>query len=472
MRKVLRWLLVSAMLVGTVSVGGVPAGAAPVSRKPAESLEPGEPGEPGEPPEVTRIRKRLLAIPGMTLIRDTDPNIRGHIRFWFAYEQPVDHRRPKAGTFKQRIEVFHRGEERPTALRPTRSVLDIDYGNTNDAEDYLRANTVAVEHRFMGSSRPDPSDWSKLDIWQMASDLHRVRRVLGTIYHGKWVSTGRAESGNAAVYHRRFYPDDVAGTVVFGAANHVRDNDDSAYEKFFAEVGTPECRARLSALQRQVLVNREEILRHLEELARRKGWVFDVTGSADRALELTVHNIPWNFWMGGSFYCYLLPLPSATGKQVFDYISWHIGEYTDESLYRLGAHHYLAGTQTGHPRLRVPHLEGLLRYPGINVPRTLVPRDIPLRFQRKAMRDVDEWVREDSSRMIFLYGATDPRGAERFRTDKGGEDSYTYTAPSHGDGFGFAQLRPADRTAVSTTLRRWAGVSNEWPTPAASPADP
>ena len=42
-----------------------------------------------------------------------------------------------------------------------------------------------------------------------------------------------------ATYHRRFFPDDVDGTVAYVAPNDVNNKDDRAYDQFFKTVGTP-----------------------------------------------------------------------------------------------------------------------------------------------------------------------------------------------------------------------------------------
>src|SRR5687768_3188655 len=77
----------------------------------------------------------------------------------------------------------------------------------------IDGNQISVEQRYFTPSRPSPTNWERqLTIWQAATDHHRIVRALKAIYAQQWVSTGASKGGMTSVYHRRFYPDDVAGT--------------------------------------------------------------------------------------------------------------------------------------------------------------------------------------------------------------------------------------------------------------------
>ncbi len=47
-----------------------------------------------------------------------------------------------------------------------------------------------------------------------------------------------------ATYYERFYPRDMDGVVAYVAPNDVVNDEDSAYDRFFRNVGTKEYRAR------------------------------------------------------------------------------------------------------------------------------------------------------------------------------------------------------------------------------------
>lgn len=155
MRTTLRWLLSLAVLIGTLSTAGT-AGAA---------------GRDGAAPD---IEDRLLAIPGMSLVEETP--YPGYRFFVLEYTQPVDHRRPAKGTFQQRLTVLHKDTSRPTVF------FTSGYGlNTNPAAPSPPGSSTATRSPWStvsSPSRPQPADWSKLDIWQAASDQHRLFTAL------------------------------------------------------------------------------------------------------------------------------------------------------------------------------------------------------------------------------------------------------------------------------------------------------
>ena len=99
-----------------------------------------------------------------------------------------------------------------------------------------------------------------------------------------------------ATYYERFYPHDMDGVVAYVAPNDVVNEEDSAYDRFFANVGTKECRDRLNAVQREALVRREPLEKKYAEVAAAEGYTFDTIGSLDKAYEAVVLDYVWGFW--------------------------------------------------------------------------------------------------------------------------------------------------------------------------------
>ncbi len=192
------------------------------------------------------VLARLKAIPGMTVQEKTSV-LTGYRWFWLDYRQPIDHRHPDRGWFEQRALLEHTSADRPVVLytsgynTPTGMFL-------SEPAALVGGNQLSVEYRYFTPSRPEPTDWTRDTIWQAATDEHRLITALKTIYHGRWISTGASKGGMTAVYHKRFYPDDVDGTVAYVAPNDVNNADDRAYDRFFRTVGTdPACRTRLES---------------------------------------------------------------------------------------------------------------------------------------------------------------------------------------------------------------------------------
>jgi hypothetical protein len=463
MRKAFRGFLSLAVLIGTVGTTGASAGAATAAEPAAIRTGPAAGNGTG-----TDIKDRILAIPGMSLIAEKP--YAGYRYFVLNYTQPVDHRHPSRGTFQQRITVLHKDTSRPTVFSTSGYNVSTNPGRAEPTR-IVDGNQVSLEYRYFTPSRPAPADWSKLDIRQAADDQHRVFTALKRIYTEKWLTTGASKGGMTATYYERFHPGDMDGVVAYVAPNDVVDKEDSAYDRFFENVGTKECRDRLNGVQREALVRREPLEKKYREYAAANGYTFDTTGSLDKAYEAVVMDYVWAYWQYSLLSdCDTVPAAaeSATDQAIWDSIDSVSGfsTYTDQSLERYTPYYYQAGTQLGSPDIRQPWVGGLSRY-GYQPPRTFVPRSIPMRFQPSVMRDIDNWVRHHADRMLYVYGENDPWGAERFRVGAGSRDSYVMTEPGGNHGASVAGLAENDSARATAAILRWAGVA-----PAAVRDDP
>ncbi|MFE9765539.1 S28 family serine protease [Streptomyces sp. NPDC005808] len=453
MRKALRWLLALTVLIGTLSTAGAATAAQPEATT----------GTTGTASTTsTDILDRLLAIPGMSLVQEKPYT--GYRFFVLNYTQPIDHRNPSKGTFQQRITVLHKDTARPTVFY-TGGYFVSTTPSRREPTQIVDGNQVSMEYRFFTPSRPDPADWSKLDIWQAASDQHRIFQALKPIYDKKWISTGGSKGGMTATYYERFYPRDMDGVVAYVAPNDVVNNEDSAYDTFFANVGTEECRDRLNAVQREALVRREPLEKTYAAYAAENGYTFTTIGSLDRAYEAVVLDYVWGFWQYSLLAdCDTIPADAAnaTDEEIWTSIDTISGFsfYTDQGLEPYTPYYYQAGTQLGAPTIDFPHIESsLIRY-GYQPPRNFVPRDISMKFQPSAMRDVDTWVKNNANHMLYVYGENDPWGAERFRLGKGARDSYVFTAPGLNHGANVAGLVADEKALATASILKWAGVAS------------
>lgn len=443
MRKALRWLLSLVVLIGTVSAAGATAGAATAA----------------EPTTGTDIKDRVLAIPGMSLIEEKP--YPGYRYFVLNYTQPVDHRHPDKGTFKQRITLLHKDTNRPTVMFTSGYNVSTT-PRRSEPTAIIDGNQVSVEYRFFTPSRPDPANWSKLDIWQAASDQHRIFTALKKIYTKNWLTTGGSKGGMTATYYERFYPRDMDGVVAYVAPNDVVNKEDSAYDRFFERVGTKECRDKLNAVQREALVRREPLEAIYTKYAADNGYTFTTVGSLDRAYEAVVLDYVWAFWQYSLLAdCEAIPVAkTASDQQIWDSVDAISGFsfYADQGLTPYTPYYYQAGTELGSPDIKQPHLAGLSRY-GYQPPRNFVPRDIPMHFKPWVMRSVDSWVRHNARQMMFVYGQNDPWGAEQFRLGKGSRDSHVYVVPGGNHGSNVAGLVPDQKAAATAAILKWAGVA-------------
>ncbi|SDY97239.1 PS-10 peptidase S37 [Saccharopolyspora shandongensis] len=406
------------------------------------------------------IRERLAAVPGLTVVgeRPTEPGFR---LFDLTFTQPDDHRHPEAGQFQQRLTLLHRDLDRPTVLYTSGYELPGRTARTEPTR-LVDGNQVDLEHRFFTPSRPEPADWDDLDIWQAATDQHRVIAALKSVYQREWLTTGASKGGMTAVYHRRFYPDDVAGTVAYVAPNDV-DNDRDSYDEFLASVGTdPACRGALLAVQREALVRRDEMVAKFRAYADAEGLTFDrIIGDIDRGLEMVVLDAPFAFWQyRGQQDCGKVPATTASTDEIYAFFDETVqfSFYTDQGIEPYAPYYFQAGTQLGWPAVSDEPLADLLHHRELSQPRNLVSRDIPMRFEPGVMRQIDAWVRSRGAELMFVNGERDPWSAEPFELGRGTADSYSYLVPGGNHGAKIEGLPDQQRVEAEAAVRRWAGV--------------
>jgi len=267
-----------------------------------------------------------------------------------------------------------------------------------------------------------------------------------------------------ATYFERFYPHDMDGVVAYVAPNDVVNDEDSAYDRFFAKVGTKECRDRLNAVQREALVRREPLEKRYAAYAADNGYTFTTVGSLDKAYEAVVLDYVWGFWQYSLLSdCDTIPAnaKNATDDEIWDSVDTISGFsfYTDQGLDPYTPYYFQAASQLGAPTIHFPHIERkYVRY-GYQPPSNFVPASVRVpRFDRFAMADVDNWVRHNARRMLFVYGQNDPWGSERFRVGKGAKDSYVLTAPGLNHGANVAGLVPDQKAFATARILEWAGV--------------
>lgn len=407
------------------------------------------------------LRDQLEAIPGMTVVSEQIPPPTGYRFFILTFRQAVDHTNPNGPTFEQRLQLLHRDVNRPMILHTTGYNMPTGPFRAEPTA-LVDGNQISVEQRFFEPSRPNPADWSKLTIWQAATDHHLITQALKTIYTKKWIATGASKGGMTSVYHRRFYPRDLDGVVAYVAPNDADNKEDRSYDDFFNSVGsTPVCEDSLEALQHEALARRTDMVNRYEALARANGWSFNqVFGTADKAFEMSVLDTAWTFWQYSlESACGSVPPVTASSDDIFNFINNVVGFdfYTDQGILPYEPYFYQAATQLGWPQPKFNYLKDLVHYPNLYVANSSLPAAVQSKHDPWPMSDVDSWVTRTASQMLFVYGSNDPWGAERFQPSN--KDSYVYTAPGANHGANIARLTPADAAAARATVLRWAGVS-------------
>jgi hypothetical protein len=406
------------------------------------------------------LLERLRAIPGLT-VEERASSLPGYRYLVMGIEQPADHGDPGGARFQQRLVLHHRDPAAPVVLVTEGYSLHPGYQWLDEPAGLLAANQIRVEHRFFTPSRPERADWSLLTIEQAAADMHRVIASIRPLYQGRWISTGASKGGMTSVYHRRFYPDDVDGTVAYVAPNSLG-GPDPRYPDFVAGRGAPACQRALEGFQREVLLRRPAMVERMEDEAATGGFSYDVLG-AERALEVAALDAVFSFWQyQRASLCADVPTAASSDDEVWAFLEQVASPslWADPSLLALEPYHWQAAAQLGYPGVAEAHLADLLLYPGIDAPPAFIvpgPGKAPA-FDPGAMQDISRWLAAEGERLLFIYGENDPYTAGAFELGQA-RDAHRFIAPEGNHGAVIDDLAPADRELALGALEAWTGVA-------------
>jgi len=368
---------------------------------------------------------------------------------WF--RMPLDHSNPNGLSFPLRVYYSHNGFDKPMVV-----VVDgytMYTSKANEVTCIVDGNQITIEHRFFSKSRPmDSTPWSYLNIRQAAADAHLVISAFKPFYHGKWISTGISKSGQATIYHRRFYPTDVNVSIPYVAPLNFSSEDERVY-KFLDSVGTPECRERIHDFQVQLFERKNEILPLFEELAASKGWNF--TMGLERAYILSILEYSFSFWQWG-FSCSSIPASSSTAKELFKH--WlDVNPFTffeENEVDKVRPFFYQAMTEIGMYGYRVkPFSRYLSDTTNITFSFTM-PKGHQAVFNASTMRDIDRWIKDSGNYMLYIYGQNDAWSATA--VDPGGKtNAVKMVCPGGSHSSRIKDFPPELQDSIYRVLGRW-----------------
>ena len=356
------------------------------------------------------LEAELYRLPDVIFQRVATP-----MGFKAAYElrirQPLDHSDPEAGYFEQWVWLSHRGFAVPTVM--VAEGYACAENAISEPTDLIGANQVVVEHRFFGRSCPaDTLPWQYLDTEQAAADLHRVRELLGRLYHRRpWLCTGISKGGQAALYYRYFYPDDVAVTLPY-AAPLMRSTDDRRIPDYLEQAGGAACVAAVEAFQVRILEERQAVLRALGWYALGSGLTFEQIGGLEVALEYAVLEYPMQLWQWHAD-CALVPEPGDLDADIRHLLAIvDLSLWSDEGIDRYRPHYYQAATEVGYYHYRTDKIATLLTHLS-GSPSAALPSILPEStcYRPRLTRKVTRWLRKHGHRIVYLYGEHDPWSA-------------------------------------------------------------
>ncbi len=405
--------------------------------------------------DSARWADKLRALPGVHAVSQPYDGA-----FALEIDQPVDHDHPDREHFLQRVQILHRGADRPVVLGTGGYWLST---SAEEPTSLVGANQVSVEYRYNGSSVPASGDWTFLDGRQGAADHHHIVEILKPLYPKRWINTGVSKGGVSALIHRRYYPDDVAATVAYSAP-FLFGAPDTAYLAFWDRIPAT-CRARIQVLQRELLRRRQVMQPKLLAYGVAINSPF-VGAPVEAYWDTLVVHWPWYmFQYDDPGDCSTMPQASATDDDLFEYVATVGIAYGavrgPDAASRFTPFFRQSYREIGFPKYPTEHLADLLS--ARSRPDLWNPTDAALAdaapLDTTISRDVRDWVQDKGERILVVYGTLDPwaqgavtpHGADTFRFD--------VTGANHDAAIGL--LPNADRTTLRAKLREWADADGK-----------
>ena len=334
---------------------------------------------------------------------DNDTLFKSTYVVWF--RMPLDHNNPNSPTFPLKAYYSHKDFNSPMVV-----VIDgytMYTSKANELSRVLDANQITIEHRFFDQSRPkDSIPWSYLNVRQAAADQHQIIEAFKPFYKSKWASTGISKSGQATIFHRRYYPKDVDVSVPYVAPLNFSYEDPRVYD-FLSKVGTDECRKKIFDFQTQLFEKKKEIFPMFEELAAKNNWNFKM--GLDRAYDLSVLEYSFAFWQWGSS-CETIPTIDSPAQILF--LHWKmINPFTffnEADIENTRPFFYQAMTEIGMYGYNVkPFGKYLKDTANITFSFAMPEGHGKVKYNFETMKDIDSWIKASGNNMLYIYGQND-----------------------------------------------------------------
>jgi hypothetical protein len=359
------------------------------------------------------ILDKIKTLEGVTVTEIEPKN--GYAReFQIDIVQPVDHNNPDGPKFTQRAYLSHVGEAEPMVFAPN------GYRSTASSSQELALlcdmNCLNITHRYFYDSRPEPPDWQYLTIRQAADDHHRIVTLFKKIYKGKWISSGASKSGLTALFHRRYYPDDVDATIAYVAPFTFGIKDDR-YPVYLRNIGGGDCFSKLMKVQQYVLRHRNEFLSIMNTYIQSSGIAYSM--DRELILELNIMDYPFTFWQYFSLPCSAIPdTATSTVSQIFNHYTSivPVSNFSDDNIAFFEPYTYQAVSEMGAPAYETGYLEEYLNKVDVNSTgnpnyELLIPAGITYTFNSSTMPDIYDWLQNEGDKIIYIYGKNDPWSA-------------------------------------------------------------
>ncbi|OQX76072.1 MAG: hypothetical protein B6D64_10520, partial [Bacteroidetes bacterium 4484_276] len=256
------------------------------------------------PQPISSIKGELENLKGVKSVEILNCDTFFPEKYLVQVEQPINHKNKNSPTFTQRVWVGFKGKTKPTVFI-TEGYIGAYAGNpryVNELCTYLDANMVLVEHRFFAGSTPGPLDWKYHTIEQSANDHHHVNQLMKQVLTGKYISTGISKGGQATMYYKYYFPDDVDVSVPYvGPLNF--SIADKRINPFINNINGEVCREKIRNFQILCLERQDKLMPAFNALTEAEGYHYEKAKGNKAAFEYIVLEYPFAFWQWGFIPC-------------------------------------------------------------------------------------------------------------------------------------------------------------------------
>lgn len=403
----------------------------------------------------TVLEQKISAISAIKEIRplETSEFSEKYVTYFI---QPLDHRHPEKGSFRQRVIVSHVGFDRPTVI------VTEGYGAAyalrsqyrEELSKLLNANMIFVEYRYFLESTPEPKDWQYLTAENSADDLHAITTAFKNIYPGKWIATGISKGGQTTLLYRTFYPDDVDISVPY-VAPLCYGVEDGRHEPFLHKVSTSENRKKIEDFQLEALKRKATLLPRFEKYCSEKNYSF--RAPIEEIYDYSVLEYSFALWQWGTPIS-SIPATTASDDEIFSHLlaisepGYFTADSPNASFFVQAARelgYYGYDVQPFKQYLSIQSSEGYLH-------RLMLPEELKdMPFDKTLSKKITKFLKKQDPKMIFIYGQNDPWTAAGVTWLKNKKNIHVFIQPNGSHLARISTLPEAEKAEVMELINEW-----------------
>ena len=403
----------------------------------------------------TVLEQKISAISAIKEIRPLETSEFSE-KYVTYFTQPLDHRHPEKGSFRQRVIVSHVGFDRPTVI------VTEGYGAAyalrsqyrEELSKLLNANMIFVEYRYFLESTPEPKDWQYLTAENSADDLHAITTAFKSIYPGKWIATGISKGGQTTLLYRTFYPDDVVISVPY-VAPLCYGVEDGRHEPFLHKVSTPENRKKIEDFQLEALKRKATLLPRFEKYCTEKNYSF--RAPIEEIYDYSVLEYSFALWQWGTPIS-SIPATTASDDEIFSHLlaisepGYFTADSPNASFFVQAARelgYYGYDVQPFKQYLSIQSSEGYLH-------RLMLPEELKdMPFDKTLSKKITKFLKKQDPKMIFIYGQNDPWTAAGVTWLKNKKNIHVFIQPNGSHLARINTLPEAEKAKVMELINEW-----------------